>query len=58
MFTHCCFRVFKNLSQLRLFIFLSITLLLGSCSDGGDRLEQIKAKGELVVLTRNAATTY
>lgn len=35
-----------------------MTLLLGSCSNGGDRLEKIKAKGELVVLTRNAATTY
>ena len=58
MLTHCCFRVFKNLSQSRLFIFLSIILLLGACSNGGDRLEQIKAKGELVVLTRNAATTY
>lgn len=42
----------------RLCILLCITLILGSCSNGGDRLEQIKEKGELVVITRNAATTY
>lgn len=42
----------------RFISFISIVLVLGSCSNGADRLEQIKAKGELVVLTRNAATTY
>ena len=42
----------------RFISFISIVFVLGSCSNGADRLEQIKAKGELVVLTRNAATTY
>lgn len=42
----------------RFFIILSITLILGACSNEGERLEQIKEKGELVVITRNAATTY
>lgn len=42
----------------RFISFISIVLVLGSCSNGADRLEKIKAKGELVVLTRNAATTY
>ena len=42
----------------RFFIISSITLILGACSNEGDRLEQIKEKGELVVITRNAATTY
>jgi len=58
MFEHIFFRVFNNVCKLRLFIFFSITLLLGSCSNGDSRIEQIKEKGELVVLTRNAATTY
>lgn len=41
------------------FVFLlSVVLTLVSCSSETARLEQIKAKGELVVLTRNAATTY
>lgn len=35
-----------------------VILMLTACSNGGDRLDKIKAKGELVVLTRNAATTY
>ena len=42
----------------RFISYISIVLLLGSCSNGADRLEQIKEKGELIVLTRNAATTY
>lgn len=42
----------------RFFIISSMTLILGACSNGGDRLEKIKEKGELVVITRNAATTY
>ena len=42
----------------RFISFISIVLILSSCSNGVDRLEQIKAKGELVVLTRNAPTTY
>ncbi len=37
---------------------IAIILMLTACSNGGDRLDKIKAKGELVVLTRNAATTY
>lgn len=43
---------------LRLFTVVSFVLTLVSCSNGSDRLEQILAKGELVILTRNAATTY
>lgn len=42
----------------RFVFFLSVILTLVSCSSETDRLEQIKEKGELVVLTRNAATTY
>ena len=37
---------------------LVVIVMLASCSNGSDRLDKIKAKGELVVLTRNAATTY
>ena len=44
--------------MLRVFILTSITFVLAACSGGADRLEKIKAKGELVVLTRNAATTF
>lgn len=44
--------------MLRVFILTSITFFLIACSNGADRLEQIKEKGELVVLTRNAATTF
>ncbi|MDH5600165.1 MAG: membrane-bound lytic murein transglycosylase MltF [Gammaproteobacteria bacterium] len=44
---------------IRHFTLLScISLMLGACSGETDHLEQIKEKGELVVLTRNAATTY
>lgn len=42
----------------RFISFLTIALLLVSCSNSVDRLQQIKDKGELVVVTRNAATTY
>ncbi|GMR16460.1 MAG: membrane-bound lytic murein transglycosylase MltF [Gammaproteobacteria bacterium] len=45
-------------SVLSLFTVVSVVITLGSCSNGSNRLEKIKAKGELVVLTRNAATTY
>lgn len=44
--------------MLRVFILTSIVFVLAGCSNGADRLEKIKAKGELVVLTRNAATTF
>jgi len=47
-----------NCNVLRFSIFTSVVLILSSCSSGANRLEQLKAKGELVVLTRNAATTY
>jgi len=36
---------------------LAITLLLTGCAES-DRLEDIKARGELVVVTRNSPTTY
>ena len=42
----------------RFISFICFILFLTSCSNEGDRLEKIKAKGELIVLTRNAATTY
>lgn len=42
----------------RFIFYLSTALMLLSCSNGADRIAQIKANGELVVLTRNAATTY
>ncbi|MCW8901722.1 MAG: membrane-bound lytic murein transglycosylase MltF [Gammaproteobacteria bacterium] len=58
MFAYCRFGVNNKLSLYRFTIILTLTLLLGSCSKGGNRLEQIKAKGELIVVTRNAATTY
>ena len=44
--------------MLRVFILISLVFVLAACSNGADRLEKIKAKGELVVLTRNAATTF
>ena len=44
--------------MLRVFILVSIILTLTACSNEAGRLKEIKAKGELVVLTRNAATTY
>lgn len=49
---------FSGYNGLHLLSFLSVVLILVSCSKGGDHLQQIKEKGELVVLTRNAATTY
>jgi membrane-bound lytic murein transglycosylase F len=58
MVTNFCYKAINNSNKLCLLIILSSALLLGSCSKGGDRLEQIKAKGELIILTRNAATTY
>lgn len=45
-------------SVLKLITSVSVILILASCTNGTNRLEKIKAKGELVVLTRNAATTY
>lgn len=45
-------------SVISLFAVVSIFFTLGACSNGSNSLEKIKAKGELVVLTRNAATTY
>lgn len=44
--------------MLRVFILISIFISLIAFSNGEDRLEEIREKGELVVLTRNAATTY
>ena len=44
--------------MLSLIALVSVVVTLGACSDGSNRLEKIKAKGEIVVLTRNAATTY
>ena len=44
--------------MLRVFILTSIVFSLIACSNDADRLEKIKGKGELVVLTRNAATTF
>lgn len=43
---------------MRLYTPLLLVLLLTSCSIPVPLLEQIKQKGELVVLTRNSATTY
>jgi membrane-bound lytic murein transglycosylase F len=50
--------MFCRYNVLRFITLTGVVLILGSCSDGGNQLEQIKAKGELVVVTRNAATTY
>lgn len=44
--------------MLRVLLFINIIFLISSCSNGEDRLKKIKEKGEIVVLTRNAATTY
>jgi len=44
--------------MLRFLAFISTVLILSSCSSENDRLEKIKAKGELLIVTRNAATTY
>jgi peptidoglycan lytic transglycosylase F len=43
---------------MRLYTPIFLLLLLTSCSIPVPLLEQIKQKGELVVLTRNSATTY
>lgn len=50
--------MFYGYNVLRVFTLTSIILALIGCSNNDNYLEQIKAKGELVVLTRNAATTY
>jgi len=50
--------VLNKIRALRVVALTSIVLILASCSIGDDRLDKIKAKGELVVLTRNAATTF
>ena len=42
----------------RFLVLISTVLILTSCSSENDRLEKIKARGELIVVTRNAATTY
>lgn len=44
--------------MLHRFSLIIFVLMLAACSRGGDSLDKIKAKGELVVVTRNAATTY
>ena len=44
--------------MLRVLILICSALSLMACSNGAERLEKIKAKGEIVVLTRNAATTF
>jgi len=53
-------RYFRNLSMARLgaFVGTSLLLLLTACTDQPSVLEQIKHKGELVVVTRNSPTTY
>lgn len=43
---------------MRLFISILLLLLLAGCSIADPLLDRIKQKGELVVLTRNSATTY
>ena len=52
IFSSGCFYVLRHI------LLLSLVLILASCTNGADRFEQIKSKGELVILTRNAATTY
>lgn len=44
--------------MLRRLSLIAVVVMLVSCSNGSDRLDKIKEKGELVVLSRNAATTY
>ncbi len=44
--------------MLRIFSFIMVVLLITSCTNEGNQLQKIKEKGELVVVTRNAATTY
>lgn len=43
---------------LNIIIGLVVVTLLGSCSKEPDRLQQIMSNGEIVVLTRNAATAF
>jgi len=43
---------------MRLFLSILLSMLLVGCSIPDPLLEQIKRNGELVVLTRNSATTY
>jgi len=43
---------------MHLYLSLFLSLLLSGCSIPEPLLEQIKQKGELMVLTRNSATTY
>jgi membrane-bound lytic murein transglycosylase F len=50
--------MFCRYNVLHFFTLTCVALILSSCSNEMDRLEQIKAKGELIVVTRNAATTY
>lgn len=50
--------MFSSRKVLRVSLFACVVLILASCSNGTNYLDKIKAKGELVVLTRNAATTY
>ena len=50
--------MFCRYNVLCFFTLTCVALILSSCSNEMDRLEQIKAKGELIVVTRNAATTY
>jgi len=50
--------MFCRYNVLRFFTLAYAVLILSSCSNEMDRLEQIKANGELIVVTRNAATTY
>ena len=47
-----------NTAVKSLLALIALMLLLATCSKGSERIDKIKAKGELVVLTRNAATTY
>jgi len=44
--------------KLNLIILVISSLILSACFSNSDRLDNILSKGELVVVTRNAATTY
>jgi membrane-bound lytic murein transglycosylase F len=50
----------NNALALRTFSLLAFitTLLLSACSNEPSHLQKVKANGELVVITRNSATTY
>lgn len=43
---------------MRSILIIGLTLLLGTCSQPPSLLEQVQARGELRVLTRNSPTTY